>query len=121
MRLGIASGFGLLMWLATSVYAANPDIDQTAEPALAFQQKLIIPLPLLPGPVTIHHNQRRSFWLQVIHRSAQKQTWHAPALTPAAAAAALALAEQKRKANLARRMADRAFYFGYDTNKDALK
>jgi len=95
------------------------DNNQTTQPALAFRQKLIIPLPLPAGPLTIQSIQRQPLWLQISYRDTQKQVWHAPSLTPAVTA--LALAEQKRKARLAKRMADRAFYFGYDTNKDALK
>jgi len=63
-------------------------------------------------------NERKPLWLQWIKPDSSKQTWHAPVLTPVAAKD---LAEEKRKARLAKRMADRAFYFGYDTNKDALK
>ncbi len=95
------------------------DNNQTTQPALAFRQKLIIPLPLPAGSLTIQSIQRQPLWLQISCRDTQKQAWHAPSLTPAVTA--LALAEQKRKSRLAKRMADRAFYFGYDTNKDALK
>jgi len=98
------------------------DAGQATGPELDFRQVLIIPLPLPPGPVTMAKMQRRPLWLQIDRlqiNHVNAQAWHAPALTPAAAA--LALAEQKRKQRLAKRMADRAFYFGYDTNKDALK
>jgi len=58
-------------------------------------------------------------WLHSQPTHASKSTWHTPALTPAMAAELRA--ERKRNARLAKKMADRAFYFGYDTNNDALK
>lgn len=93
--------------------------DPHAEASLSFPQQLNIPWPLPGGPVAVSPAQAEPLWLQISYLGAQKQAWHAPSLTPAAAA--LALAEQKRNSALAKRMADRAFYFGYDTNKDALK
>jgi len=62
---------------------------------------------------------RAPLWLhsQPIH--ATRAVWHAPALTPGIAAELRA--QRKRNARLAKKMADRAFYFGYDTNNDALK
>ena len=45
---------------------------------------------------------------------ARQPDWHTPRLT-----AAMRAERQRRR--LARSMAERAFYFGYDTNADALK
>jgi len=96
------------------------DIDHASGPRLSPDgTDIIIPLPVPLAPISVSGIERRPLWLQFIKAGIAKQAWHAPALTPVAAA--LALAEQKRKARLAKRMADRAFYFGYDINKDALK
>jgi len=95
------------------------DTDHASGPRLLSTHFIFTPLPIRPGPVSISNIARKPLWLHTIKAGLSRLTWQAPALTPVAAK--LAIAEQKRKARLAKRMADRAFYFGYDTNKDALK
>ncbi len=95
------------------------DVKHASGPKLLSLRHMIIPLPIRPGPVGIVEIERKPLWLHTIKAGLSRLAWQAPLLTPVAAK--LAIAEQKRKARLAKRMADRAFYFGYDTNKDALK
>ena len=95
------------------------DVKDASGPKLLFPHHMIIPLPTRPAPVGIFDIERKPLWLHTIKAGVSRLAWHAPSLTPVAAK--LAIAEQKRKARLAKRMADRAFYFGYDTNNDALK
>ncbi len=83
---------------------------------------ITIPLPKQSGPIT--EDDQQPLWLRfeaTAFKATEPETaqqiyhpWHAPRLTPH-------MAELQRKARLAERMADRAFYFGYDTNEDALK
>jgi len=94
-------------------------ILDTAGPRLSAHGDLIVPLPGRAAPARCVDMMQQPLWLHTIRLGMSKFTWHAPALTPAAVARAMA--EHKRRARLARRMADRAFYFGYDTNNDALK
>jgi len=81
---------------------------------------IAIPLPqhapLLP-PLTTRNQDADPFWIQYINTA--HSTWHTPTLTPQIAAQVLA--DQKETNHIAERMADRAFYFGYDTNDDALE
>ncbi|MDQ6969785.1 MAG: hypothetical protein Q9M16_04685 [Mariprofundus sp.] len=72
-------------------------------------------------PLQQRNSASSALWLR--YRKKGIAAWHAPNLTPVVKAQLLA--EQKRNTRLAEklaeRMADRAFYFGYDTNDDALK
>ncbi|EAU56200.1 hypothetical protein [Mariprofundus ferrooxydans] len=65
----------------------------------------------IPGPLSM----RAPLWITIDQVPAGR--WHPPLLTPAVARAA----QQAREAQRARRMADRAFYFGIDADNDALK
>jgi len=114
--------FVALPYLNAFHYTSNRqtiDSAQTSGPRLAADHRVIIPLPTHLGPISTTGIESKPLWIRWPKADRSKRTWHAPALTPALAA--LALTEQKRKARLAKRMADRAFYFGYDTNNDALK
>jgi len=112
---------------ATSIpdYRSRSDIlqiidpEQTSGPRLVSPGSIIIPLPNIPGPINEAASEKKPLWIQMRQSGITIHPWRPPSLTPVAAA--LAIAEQQRKARLAKRMADRAFYFGYDTNKDALK
>lgn len=66
----------------------------------------------LPGPFSMH----APLWL-AIDQAGPASRWHTPLLTPTVARAV----HQEREARRARRMADRAFYFGVDADNDALK
>lgn len=88
--------------------------DKTA-PAAVGQDGTSAPLMTatsIPGPL----HMRAPLWL-AIDQAAPAGRWHAPLLSPAVARAA----QQEREAQRARRMADRAFYFGLDVDNDALK
>ncbi len=85
---------------------------------------MIIPIHIKPPlllPLQRNSSASSPLWLQYIKQG--QVVWHTPRLTPAVAAQILA--KKKRNARqaerLSKRMADRAFYFGYDTNDDALK
>jgi len=97
------------------------DHDQTSGYRLTdHRNSIIIPLvkqtPLLL-PLQSANSAITALWIQYL--KAGKVTWHSPSLTPNIAAHVLV--EQKKTDRLAERMADRAFYFGYDTNDDALE
>jgi len=97
------------------------DSDQSTGCRLATDHRnIIIPIPeqvaLLP-PMHGTTSATTPLWLQFINRGRSK--WHSPSLTPMVIAEILA--EKKRAEKLSKRMADRAFYFGYDTNDDALE
>ncbi len=97
------------------------DSDQFTGCRLATDHRsIIIPIPeqvaLLP-PLHGTTSATTPLWLQFIKTGNLK--WHSPSLTPMVIAEILA--EKKRAAKLSKRMADRAFYFGYDTNDDALE
>jgi len=91
------------------------DDQRPDTPRITNDKSILIPLPAPAAPLTA--DLRRPLW--IIWQQSPHIAWRAPALTPAAAAQAIA--ERKRQAALAKRMADRAFYFGYDANNDALK
>ncbi len=95
------------------------DTMQASGPRLSAHGHIIVPLPARAAPLSSIALAQQPLWIHMFKTGISNRTWHAPALTPVAAA--LAIAEQKRRAKLAKRMAERAFYFGYDTNNDALK
>jgi hypothetical protein len=95
------------------------DTMQAPAPRLSAYGHIIVPLPERAAPLRVIYLAQQPLWVHMFTSGISRLTWHAPALTPVAAA--LAIAEQQRRARLAKRMADRAFYFGYDTNNDALK
>jgi len=95
------------------------DTIQASGPRLSAYGHIIVPLPNRAYPLRRVDMAKIPLWVRMTRVDISHLAWHAPALTPKAAAQAIA--EQKRKARLAKRMADRAFYFGYDTNNDALK
>jgi len=85
---------------------------------------MIIPIQTMRTlSLPLHQNDTDSSPLWLRYSKTDRTTWHAPNLTPAVKARIIA--DNKRAAQqaerLAKRMADRAFYFGYDTNDDALK
>jgi len=70
----------------------------------------------LPGQVRIHSG------VPLIKREADSpHNWHPPTLTPELVASIKRKREHEQAMALAKRMADRAFYFGIDTNNDALE
>jgi len=95
------------------------DSKQASGPRLSAYGYFIVPLPNHAAPIRVVDLAQKPLWLHIVKVGISRLAWHAPALTPVQAA--LDIVEQKRKARLAKRMADRAFYFGYDTNSDALK
>ncbi len=105
--------------------ASNASIHFIALPYLhvfhasGHEQTIIIALSNRSIPLRLVDLVQQPIWTRMNIIEHSSLVWHAPALTPKALA--LAVAEQQRKARLAKRMADRAFYFGYDTNNDALK
>jgi len=81
---------------------------------------IIIPIPEQTSillPLQTSNPLSTPLWLQYV--KAGKTTWHTPHLTPKVATQVRA--EQQRTERMAERMAERAFYFGYDTNDDALE
>ncbi len=97
------------------------DTDQTISYRLTDDlSNIIIPIPekasLLP-PMHGLTSATSPLWLQ--YTTSGKTAWHCPSLTPNMAAQVIAA--KKEAERLSKRMADRAFYFGYDTNEDALK
>lgn len=95
------------------------DSRQASGPRLSTDGYLIVPMPGRAAPLIISDLAQQPLWLHIFNTGISTLAWHPPALTPAASA--LAIAEKKRQARLAKRMAERAFYFGYDANNDALK
>jgi len=97
------------------------DTDQNTRYRLADDlRNIIIPIPervaLLP-PMHALSSAIAPLWLQYI--KSKQNTWHCPHLTPKVVAQILAAKKEAQR--LSKRMADRAFYFGYDTNEDALE
>ncbi len=97
------------------------DTDQTTAYRLTGDlSNIITPIPetvsLLP-PMHALSSATAPLWLQ--YRALDKTTWHCPNLTPKAAAQMIAAKKEAQR--LSKHMADRAFYFGYDTNEDALE
>jgi len=78
--------------------------------ASGHEQTIIIPLSNRSTPLRFTDLTQKSLWTRMNRIEHSSLVWHAPALTPKALAQAVA--EQQRKARLAKRMADRAFYFG---------
>jgi len=97
------------------------DTDQMTRYRLADDLKhIIIPIPektklLLPAHGL--SSATAPLWLQYI--KSKETSWHSPRLTPAIAAQVLAAKKEAQR--LSKHMAERAFYFGYDTNEDALE
>ena len=108
-------------------FRSKHDQLQTLDTDLATGSKLAadhhnihIPIPEKRSLLLPLHNTRRStspLWLH--YTKSEQTTWHSPKLTPAIAARVIAA--KKETDRIAVRMADRAFYFGYDTNEDALE
>jgi len=71
----------------------------------------------------LHQNDTGSSPLWLRYSKINRTTWHVPSLTPVVKAQIIATKKKSKRMaeRLAERMADRAFYFGYDTNDDALK
>jgi len=97
------------------------DTDQRTSYRLTYDlSNIIAPIPETTSTLLPMHGLSSAtapLWLQ--YRASDKTTWHCPSLTPKAAAQVIAA--KKEAERLSKRMADRAFYFGYDTNEDALE
>jgi len=90
----------------------------------ANRKNIIIPIQTastLTLPLRQHDTGSSPLWLR--YSKTARTTWHTPSLTPAVKARIIAARkrETQQAERLAKQMADRAFYFGYDTNDDALK
>ncbi|MFQ5519583.1 MAG: hypothetical protein ACE5E3_06250 [Mariprofundus sp.] len=97
------------------------DVEFSRDVRIAPDHSIIIPIPkarALAGPLKARASDHTALWLQFLPAKPEP-IWQTPSLLPMAYAKLLQ--EQQRKARLAEKMADRAFYFGYDENNDALK
>ncbi|RLL50743.1 hypothetical protein D8Y20_11190 [Mariprofundus sp. EBB-1] len=97
------------------------DSDQNTGFRLARNLKnIIIKIPAqasIPLPLHRLNSATSPLWLQ--YTTSNRTVWHSPNLTPKAMTQRITATKEAER--LSKRMADRAFYFGYDTNEDALK
>ncbi|MDQ6997927.1 MAG: hypothetical protein Q9M17_04365 [Mariprofundus sp.] len=97
------------------------DSDQNTGFRLARDLKnIIIKIPEQASiPLPIHRLNSATSPLCLQYTTSKRPVWHSPSLTTKAMTKRITATKEAER--LSKRMADRAFYFGYDTNEDALK